>query len=194
MKARALVTVAVAVAVGWFGRSVWSDDKPGEKPADEGAAWEALGKPGEQHARLKALVGEYAVHGKFWFQGPDGPVTESDSTSSITSIMGDRFLRQEVKGTFQGQPFEGRGVMGYDNGKKKFVSAWIDNMGTGILVDEGEETTKGKVWTFNGSYAGPTGPMAVKDVFTILSDKEIRYESYMGGGDKPTMLMTYKKK
>lgn len=30
------------------------------------------------------------------------------------------------------------GIMGYDNAKKKFVSTWIDNLGTGIINMPGE--------------------------------------------------------
>ncbi len=40
--------------------------------------------------------------------------------------------------------FEGHGVTAYDNAKKKFISTWIDNMGTGVMYVEGpyDETTK----------------------------------------------------
>ena len=33
--------------------------------------------------------------------------------------------------------FTGMAIEGYDNVKKKFVSSWIDNMGTMILNSEG---------------------------------------------------------
>ena len=36
-----------------------------------------------------------------------------------------------------GMPFQGMSTMAYDNGKKTFMSTWIDNMGTGILETEG---------------------------------------------------------
>ena len=34
--------------------------------------------------------------------------------------------------------FKGTGIEGYDNGKKKFVGTWMDNMGTGIMMSEGD--------------------------------------------------------
>jgi hypothetical protein len=34
-------------------------------------------------------------------------------------------------------PFEGISTLGYDNAKKTFFSTWIDNMGTGMMVMEG---------------------------------------------------------
>ena len=36
-----------------------------------------------------------------------------------------------------GQPFSGVGIDGYDNLRKKYVTTWIDTMGTGIFSMEG---------------------------------------------------------
>jgi hypothetical protein len=190
MKARALLTVAVALSVGWFGRSVWSDDKPPERQAtEEELAWAKLGQPGEEHARLKVLVGEWDVHAQM--TSASGNV-ESDGTASFTMLYGDRYLRQEFKGNFQGMPFEGRGIIGYDNGSKKWFGVWIDSMSTGMMTSQGEETQKGKSWTFKGSFNGPKSVVESKDVLTVVSDKEWTFESTMSTGDK--MLLRYKKK
>ena len=45
--------------------------------------------------------------------------------------------------------FKGMGVEGYDNVKKKFVSSWIDNMGTGIQFSDGtyDPATKTLMYT-----------------------------------------------
>jgi hypothetical protein len=40
--------------------------------------------------------------------------------------------------------------MGYDNAKKKFVSTWIDNMGTGMMTAEGEWNPSKKSIEFKG--------------------------------------------
>lgn len=144
MKLRGLVvTAAVACTVGWFGRSVYSDDPPAAPPAsppadasaDSNAEWVEFARPGEEHARLKQLVGDWAVHGKF--TGFDGKLEEGDSVASFTMILGDRYLRQEAVGSFLGTPFEGRGIIGYDKAVKKWVSVWLDTMGTGMMVAEG---------------------------------------------------------
>src|SRR5262245_57297723 len=92
-----VVAFAAAGAFGWFGRSVLSDDSGLGSESD----WAKLSQPGEQHARLKTLVGEWAVHGSFTM--PDGKVEVNDGAASYSMILGDRFLRQEVKSTFQGQ-------------------------------------------------------------------------------------------
>ena len=49
-------------------------------------------------------------------------------------ILGGRYLEQRYEGTMMGQPFSGIGVTGFDNYKKKFVSTWVDSMGTAIMT------------------------------------------------------------
>jgi Protein of unknown function (DUF1579) len=190
MRMRGLVVaVIVAGAVGWVGRSVYSEDTP---PGGMAEAFKKLAKPGEQHARLKALVGEWNVHGKF--TAPDGKVVETDSTASMSMVLGDRFLRQEFVGTFEGERFVGRGLIGFDNATKRYVTSWIDSMGTGIMTGEGEETETGKVWKFKSSFNGPSGPISMRDVLTVVGDKEMTWESYMGDGPVPMMSLRYKRK
>ena len=148
MKFRGLVvTAVVACAVGWAGRSVLSDDAP--KPPDP-MEMMRLGTPGEEHARLaKALEGDWTVHGKFLF-GP-APM-ESDGTATFKTIFGGRYVQQDHASTFMGMPYEGRGIMGYDNGAKHYIASWIDNMGTGMMTSVGEESEKGKSWTFKSTH------------------------------------------
>src|SRR5262245_2232521 len=192
MRTRAFVaTAVVACTVGWVGRSVFSDEPPPD-PSKMKEAFLKLGLPGEEHARLKTLAGEYTA--RVVCTGFDGKETVTEGTSSFAAVLGDRFLRQEAHGTFDGKPFEGRGVIGYDNAKKKWVSAWVDTVGTGILCGEGEEKEKGKVWEFKATMEGPMGPMTMRDVLTKVSDKELRYESYMGELPKPMMTITYTRK
>src|SRR5262245_30923417 len=139
---RALVmTATAALAVGWFGGRVWSEDPPKDPGAEEAAKWEKLGTPGEQHARLKYFVGTWDVKGT-------GAMGESTGTATMALIFGGRFLALEIKGEGGGKSFEGRGLLGYDNGKKRWTSVWADNMGTGIALGDGEEKEKGKVWEF----------------------------------------------
>src|SRR5262245_10930235 len=87
--------------------------------------------PGPEHQVLKQLAGSWTCTVKMWMK-PGAPAQESPATEEAKMIMGDRYLLQSVKGNFMGMPFEGSAVMGYDNLKKKYVGAWVDNMGTGI--------------------------------------------------------------
>ena len=51
-----------------------------------------------------------------------------------------------------GQPFTGIGVTGYDNHAKKYLSTWIDSMGTGIFSMEGTASMDGETITLNSSH------------------------------------------
>src|SRR5262245_57964290 len=82
------------------------------------AAMEKYATPGENHAHLKALVGSWTATVKFWM-APGAPAQESTATSECKLIMGDRYLQEEVRGSFGGMPFQGMGLTGYDNLKKK---------------------------------------------------------------------------
>src|SRR5205814_10261180 len=71
---------------------------------------------------------------------------ESKGTATRKSAMNGRYATMDVTGKLQmpgedgkmkDMQFKGMAVEGYDNVKKKFVSSWIDNMGTGIQFSEG---------------------------------------------------------
>ena len=66
-----------------------------------------------------------------------------------------RYLLCEVQGDMAGMPFQGMGCLGYDNTLKKYVAAWIDNMGTGIMRSEGTSSDGGKTITFAGDMLCP---------------------------------------
>ena len=51
-------------------------------------------------------------------------------------------------GKMKDMQFKGMAVEGYDNVKKKFVSSWIDNMGTGIQFSEGTYDPASKTFTY----------------------------------------------
>ena len=59
------------------------------------------------------------------------------------------------KGEFMGKPHEGHGFLGYDNTKKRYVTVWIENMGTGIMSAEGDYDPAKKQLTLAGEYADP---------------------------------------
>ena len=92
-------------------------------------------------------------------------------------------------------PFEGIALIGYDNHKKKYVSIWLDNFSTGIMMMEGayDETTK--TLTTIGEYDDPfTGPAKMKNVMRELSkDKHVMemYRTGPDGQDHKEMEITY---
>ena len=66
-----------------------------------------------------------------------------------------RYLLTNVTGAMMGDQFKGMGCLGYDNTLQKPVSAWIDNMGTGIMRSEGTCSNDDKTLTFEGEMMDP---------------------------------------
>lgn len=182
-----VATVVAACAVGWLGGHAFSGDEPSDAEKKKWEEMMKLAAPGEQHAGLAKLEGEWAVHGKFTFE--PGKTTESDSTSSMKMILGGRFLTEEMHGDFQGMPFEGRNLIGYDNLKKQYFDVWIDNMGTGYMLSTGVETEPGKAWTFKGTMDMSDGPCAVRSELRLVSDKEFVSEMYGSSPQGETKMM-----
>ncbi len=68
-------------------------------------------------------------------------------------------MQEDFSGEFMGKPFHGIGITGYDNLKKKYVGSWIDDMGTGLFISEGDADAEGFVVHFVG-YFVENGPVA----------------------------------
>ena len=178
------------------------DKKAGAKKGapDEAAAMEAMKKyatPGPEHQVLKQIAGTWTCSVKMWMK-PGEPPQESPATEDAKMVMGDRYVIESVKGNFMGMPFEGSGVIGYDNIKKKYVGAWIDNMGTGIMTSEGNYDPAKKTFTFESTMSDPmTGKTGhSRDVLRIESETKLVREMYqkMGGKEMKMMEITYTRK
>jgi hypothetical protein len=176
-----------------------AEDKKKDAP-DEKAIIEAMmkaGTPGDAHKKLEPTVGSWELAVKMWMD-PSKPAEESKATSERKWILGGRFVEERVTGEFGGMKFEGGSVMGYDNFKKKYTSAWIDNMTTGIILSEGAYDADKKTFTFtNESPDFVTGKMKKgKDVLTIVDKDKLELTSYTTMGDKEVKMMhiTYTRK
>src|SRR5215207_6026826 len=119
MKIRSTAAVLCLLALPAFGQ-----DKPKEPaaPAMGAAEMEAMQKaasPGEPHKRLARMAGDWTMTNKMWMD-PSQPPMESSGTMHADVIMGGRYVQSVWSGTFMGQPFEGRGMDGYDNLAKQY--------------------------------------------------------------------------
>src|SRR5205807_4828609 len=118
-----------------------------------------LSKLNENHKLLADLDGTWTYTVKMWMTpDPNAKPQESKGTAVRKSMMDGRFFVMDVNGKMQmpgpdGKPkdmeFKGMGLEGYDNVKKKFVSSWIDSMGTGIEFSEGSYDPATKTFTYN---------------------------------------------
>ena len=169
-----------------------AQEKEGMAAAD--AAYMAAAAPGPQHAAMAAIAGSYRAEVKTWMDPAADPIV-SEGKTEFKMVLGGRYLIQHYTGSMMGQEFEGMGITAYDNLAKQYVSTWVDNMGTGIMVTKGNYDASGKVLTAMGDVLDPaTGaPLTVKSVSTTVSEDEHLFEMYMvvGGQEMKTLEITY---
>ena len=136
--------------------------------------------PGPLHEMIAKFNGDWKEDLTFWMV-PGAPPTKSTATCSNTMIMGNLFQMSKHTAMMDNMPFEGSGLLGYDNAKDVFVSTWIDNMGTGIMHLEGKWDALGKTIHFIGTSVDPmTGEdVKVREEFRLIDNNNQRLEMFM---------------
>jgi hypothetical protein len=110
---------------------------------------------------------------------PGKPPTESTGTADMKMLLDGRFLYQEFTSQMMGQPFSGIGIDGYDNLRKKYVTTWIDTMGTGFFTMEGTASADGKTITLKGQHAElGGGQMTHRAVWKIVDSNTQTFDMY----------------
>ena len=170
----------VLVAALLMATTSFAADSPPAMSAEQQAMMDKMTKaatPGPQHEMLKKLAGDWNAKVRFQMD-PSQPWQESQSTATVTTLMDGRYSQEVTSGQVMGQPFSGMGITGYDNVLGKFVSTWIDNMGTGIMTSQG--TMSGKVITWVGTMSDPVTGKTTKSrmVTTIVDDDHHTFDMY----------------
>ncbi len=175
-------------------------EKKGQKPMDQQAMmemWKKLGTPGEPHKLFATLAGSWTTTTKEWME-PGKPPTESTGTAEMKMLLEGRFLYQEYNSQMMGQPFSGIGIDAYDNLTKKYVTAWVDSMGTGIFMMDGTASPDGKTITLKGSHPEPGGgKMTHRAVWKIVDNNTQTFDMYgahRGGKEMKMLQITYTRK
>ncbi|MGH7261189.1 MAG: DUF1579 domain-containing protein [Nitrospiraceae bacterium] len=175
-------------------------DKKAEKSMDQQAMmelWKKLGTPGEPHKLFASLAGSWTTTTKEWME-PGKPPTESTGTAEMKMVLDGRFLYQEYNSQMMGQPYAGIGIDAYDNMTKKYVTAWIDSMGTGIFMMEGSASADGKTITLKGSHPEPGGGrMSHRAVWKIVDSNTQTFDMYgahSGGKEMKMLEIAYTRK
>lgn len=147
-------------------------------------AWNEFMTPNDVHKKLSADTGTWTEEISMW-QSADMPPTKSTATADVKMILGGRYQEMIHKGDFMGMPFEGRGTLAYDNAAKEYVSTWIDNMGTGIMVMRGSYDDTSKTYKMSGEVVDPVTKKkkTTRETVTIIDDKTQKVEMYDTGYD-----------
>ena len=156
-------------------------------------AWMAYMTPGEIHQMLAKDDGEWNEEITTWM-APGAPPTKSNGVVVNKMVMGGRYQESKHTANFMGQPFEGYGLMGYDNAKKTFQSSWIDNMGTGIMHMEGKWDPQMKTIHFTGTSVDPStgNELQVRETFKWIDDNTQLMEMFMQQDGKEFKSMEIK--
>jgi len=175
--------------------SLFAQEKQHQMSAEQ-KAWVEYMTPGKEHAKLAKQVGNWTYESKFWMSPDQKEPVVTKGEAEFESILGGRYVRSEMKGAFMNMPFEGMGFDGFDNARKVYVSAWVDNMSTGMLYMEGTEQD-GKI-VYNGTSVNPVTKASekVKTVITNIDDDHFKMEMFMvtDNGDFKTMEINYTRK
>jgi hypothetical protein len=156
-------------------------------------AWQAYMTPGDVHKMIAKSDGKWNADVTMWMK-PGDPPQKSKGVCEDMMILGGRYQQTNFKGTMMGKPFEGMGLLGYDNAKKTFISTWVDNMGTGIMVMEGTWDEATKTINFKGKGVDPaTGKdMDMREVYKLVDDKTQIMEMYCTAEGKEMKTMEIK--
>lgn len=193
------VGALAVVAIGMASARADDKEKPtGQKP-DKAAMekmMEEFGKPVEEHAHFKELAGEWTAEVKSFCMDPEKPQVSTGS-ATFKLLMGGRYLQQRFKCTMGDKPYEGLGICAYDKAEKKYVSTWIDNMGTGIMRSEGTCDKDTGTLTEVGESSSPVGKMKMKMVTKPVDKDNFVFTMYVtmpDGKETKGMEITYKRK
>ena len=147
---------------------------------------------------LKQDVGTWDCEMKMWMSGPDSDPMVVKGTEKL-EMFGGIWQMSEFKADMGGVTFEGRGTVGYDPVKKKYIGTWIDSMNPYMSYMEGTYDESEKSMTMMMKGTGPDGkPMVGKNVSENKDEKTRVFTMFnkTPGGDEwvKSMQITYKKK
>lgn len=100
----------VTLLAGCAHQPVEETPKPGITPAE----FDHITTPGQMQQLLTAYVGKWQEVHTFWQDEHSKGDTDSLTVESAL-IMGGRYLQIRETGVLAGEPFEGIGMLGYDN-------------------------------------------------------------------------------
>ncbi len=150
------------------------------------------GEPGVNHRHLDVMVGKWNTEMKMFMGGPGTEPMISRGTNENKWVLGGRYMQSDYKAEMEmpdpadptkmlKMPFEGSGLVGYNNFRNVFVGTWVDNMGTQLLTYKGTRNPQTGEFVYYGemdeAYVPGIGPVVgryVRYVTKVVSpDKHV---------------------
>ena len=150
-----------------------------ENPAEEMAMMEAR-MINPMHRFLMEWAGHWREEVKIW-SNPKAEPTKGIYDKEGRVMCEGRFLVFTINGQMNNLPYEAQSTIGYDNSKKVFVKTWFDNLGTSILVLEGQYDEAKSQIEFKGTAFNPATnlPINIRQVMKFADPQSQVLEVYM---------------
>ncbi len=160
---------------------------------EEMKKWMEYMTPSEVHKIIAQSDGQWSEEIQMWMD-PNAPVQSMKTNCVNKMILGGRYQESIHTGNFNGMPFEGHSITGWDNARKIVFSTWIDNMGTGLAYMEGTWNEATKSIELKGKMTDPmTGNMNdIREVLKFVDDNTQIMEQYGVKDGKEYMTMEIK--
>lgn len=175
----ALIIAAAFVGCSTTNSGSWNSSDSKAAMKDPMKIWQEAATPGKSHTNLKPLVGKWKTKVTWWMD-PDSAPEVTSGKATRTWVLGSRFVEENYTGKSMGQPFSGRGLYGYDNVGKRYVSTWTDTMTTGIMKSTGSYNMSANTLSWNGQYQDPiTGQLRnTRSTTRIIDNNKHIFEMY----------------
>lgn len=160
--------------------------------------WQAYMTPSDMHKMMATWDGMWNSELTMWME-PGAPEQKSTSTAENKMIMNGLYQESTHSGEMMGMPFSGKSTVGFDNHENQFVSTWVDNMGSGIMVLKGPWDAATKTMTLKGKMVDPAtkGETAVRETFKTIDDNTQEMEMFItmpDGSEFKTMNIKFTRK
>ena len=156
-----------------------------------------LPRPGPEHDLLKKQAGVWDATVEETTE-PGAPPKVSKGVETNTMVCGGLWLISDFKGEMMGQPFQGHGVTGYDQARKKYTGIWVDGMTTALGIVEGTYDKATKTMRLDYEGHDPAGNPIKMKMVTVWKGKDHRvWTASMVGGDGkdiPMLTINYKRR
>ncbi len=130
-------------------------------------------KPGLEHAHLKAMEGTWDTVMEMGGQ-------KSKGTATYKSVCSGMWVASDFESDLGGMPYQGHGMDGYDQMKKKYIGYWFDSMTSSPMTMEGNFDADHKVLTMTGTSPGPDGkPQKFRTTTEMKGPDQMTFKMFM---------------
>jgi hypothetical protein len=124
-----------------------------ETPPATAPAAEAADDPGDQHAMLTALAGEWRTRSTLRMDGVPPPPDGDTGQARVEPILDGRFIAIHETGDMLGQQQSSLKIFGYNNAAALYEATWIYTGSTAMMRARGQGSADTGVLTFQAQYA-----------------------------------------